>query len=103
NRLALHSLPAKLDGPALGLIMMVSRSVTGLRIACSTLEKTGPTTNATLSRSIMALTLVHRAVGFQLVILDDQLGFDTAELTPQLLEREIEPGALLLTDNGRRP
>src|SRR5262249_44573978 len=57
KKLALHSRPAKLEEPALGLIRMVPESVTGFMIACRMLEKIGPTTKSTLSRSTNALTL----------------------------------------------
>src|SRR3972149_2377047 len=63
KKLALHSLPAKLEVPAFGLISTMPASVTGLKIACSTLEKIGPTTKSTLSRSISALTLVTAMSG----------------------------------------
>ena len=43
KKLALQSLPAKFEVPALGLIRKAVDSVTGLWIACRMFEKIGPT------------------------------------------------------------
>src|SRR6516225_8819747 len=51
------------QGPALGLLRIAPPSVAGFMIAASMLEKIGPTTKSTLSRSTNALTLVTARSG----------------------------------------
>ena len=67
------------------------------------LEKIGPTTKSTLSRSSEALDLGDRDVGLQLVVDDDHLDLPAAELAAELLDGELEAVARLLAEHRRRP
>ena len=67
------------------------------------LEKIGPTTKSTLSRSTSALTLVTATSGLSSSSGDDHLDLAPAELAAERLDREIEAVAELLADHGRRP
>ena len=84
------------------LIRNASLSVTGFMIACRMLEKIGPTTKSTLSPLDQFLRLVDGNVRLQLVIDDDDLGLQPAELAAQILDREEKPVSRLLTQDSRR-
>ncbi len=102
KKFGLQSLPAKFEVPAFGLIRKAPPSVTGFMIACRMLEKIGPTTKSTLSRSTKRLDLGDRDVGLQLVVLDDHLDLAAAELAAELLDGELEAVAELLAEHRGR-
>ena len=98
----LHCLPAKVDGPALGLIRKALLSVTGLADRLQDVGEDRTDDEIDLVALDEALDLGDGDIGLQFVVDDDHFGIGAAELAAERLDREVEAVADLAAEHRRR-